>query len=198
MHCGTGFIGGRSVCCEANTSWRFFRLPTVTRELPCCGCSKNPGRVLESPCTSVMTSRTYLLSNLLHGLASRSRLDRYHMLQKPARDWWIPTQFSIFSTIWQISSIAHMLGLESHLFDGVHNRGGRVKIGMTRCTSLVGVVTVIEIERQQHVAQAQRRRLHSRYGAQPGYLGIGGGFSRDVGQECRRDHESESADDVAE
>lgn len=69
------------------------------------------------------------------------------MLQKPGRDWWIPTQFSIFSTIWLISSIMRMLGLESHLLDGVHIRGGRVKIGMTRCTSLVGMVSIGEINR---------------------------------------------------
>jgi hypothetical protein len=40
-----------------------------------------------------------------------------------------------------------MLGLEFHLFDGDHDGGGRVKIGMTHYTSLVEVVSIGEINR---------------------------------------------------
>jgi hypothetical protein len=53
------------------------------------------------------------------------------MGQKSARDWWIPTQFMNSSAFWQIGSIAQVLGGQQHLFDGLRDCGGSVKIGMT-------------------------------------------------------------------
>src|SRR5512147_3276890 len=130
-------MGSRSVCCEGNTSWKFFRRPIVTREVPCCGCSRDPGRDLESRYTSVMTSRTFRRSSLLPDRGSRSRSDRSRTPPRPGRNWSIPTPFGIFSAIWRISSIAQVPGLQPYRFNDVRDhRGG--KSPLTLCTTLVG------------------------------------------------------------